>query len=200
VGSFPRADAPLDPPLPEVALVGRSNVGKSSLLNVLAGRKIARVSGTPGKTRMLNVYLMPLLHGEWYVGASPHHAFYFLDLPGYGYSKASKADRVAFRGLVSWTLDRARLAGVLWLLDVRRDPSDEDRDMQDQFAVRGTRVLAAVTKSDKLPRMQRERRGRELPRALALDQDQVVVTSARTGEGITELQEAIASLVEGLTA
>src|SRR5437867_6473576 len=93
VGSFPRADAPLDPPLPEVALVGRSNVGKSSLLNVLAGRKIARVSGTPGKTRLLNVYLMPLLHGEWYVGASPHHAFYFLDLPGYGYSKASKADR-----------------------------------------------------------------------------------------------------------
>src|SRR5213593_59665 len=74
IGSFPRADALLDPPLPEVAFIGRSNVGKSSLLNALVGRRIAKISGTPGKTRALNVFLIPTLgSGEWDVGPSGAH-------------------------------------------------------------------------------------------------------------------------------
>lgn len=182
MGSFPRASITFDPPLPEVAALGRSNVGKSSLLNALAGRRIARVSATPGKTRALNVYNMG-------------GRYYFLDLPGYGYAKASKIERAGFRGLVTDTLDRARVVGVLWLLDVRREPSAEDLAMQDLLAARGTRVLAAVTKSDKLPRGERDRAARELPRRLSLDQDQVVVTSARTGEGIGDLRVAIEALV-----
>src|SRR5215472_13392004 len=92
IGSFPRADALLDPPLPEVALIGRSNVGKSSLLNALVGRRIARISATPGKTRAMNVYE---------VGTR-----YYLDLPGYGYARVSKTEREAFLKLLGETLHR----------------------------------------------------------------------------------------------
>src|SRR5881275_3167070 len=119
IGSFPRADAPLSPALPEVALIGRSNVGKSSLLNALAGRRIAKVSGTPGKTRMLNVYVLGAGSGEQGAASRSHGSLppapgslYVLDLPGYGYAKASHTDRRAFRLLITHVLGRARLAGV----------------------------------------------------------------------------------------
>ena len=210
VGSFPRADVSLDPPLPELALIGRSNVGKSSLLNALVSQRIARVSRTPGKTRMLNVYEIPLgrrERGEVRDGAhrppgvdrsvplpSPL-SLYLLDLPGYGYAKASKTDRAAFQRLLVGCLDRARLAGVVWLLDIRRAPSEDDGAMQDLFAARQTRVLAALTKSDKLPQGERRRRERALAAALRLDADQAVVTSARTGEGVAELRDAIGALI-----
>jgi GTP-binding protein len=119
---------------------------------------------------------------------------YFLDLPGYGYARASKADRTAFAGLVRHVLHRPRLAGVVWLLDIRHEPSEGDRGMQDLFAAAGTRVLAAVTKSDKLSSAQRTVREAALRRALALDEDQLVVTSVRTGLGLPELRESIALL------
>jgi GTP-binding protein len=211
VGSYPRADTPLDPPLPEVALLGRSNVGKSSLLNALVGQRIARTSGTPGKTRMLNVYELQL-RGEWCVvppgatrdaavpGRAPlttHHALYVLDLPGYGYAKVSHAERAAFRALLAGVLARPRLTGVVWLLDLRREPSAEDGAMQDTFAAGGVRVLAALTKADKLSRGEGAAHARTLRDALRLDADQVVTTSAKTREGVSELRAAIAGLLEG---
>ena len=166
-------------------------------MNALAGHKIAKVSGTPGKTRMLNVYCMPQAEPVGAQHAAPLHdaGYYFLDLPGYGWARASQSDRAAFRRLITQALHRPRLAGVLWLLDVRRDPSDEDRDLQDQFAAGATRILAAITKSDKLQRALTLRRERELRAALQLDEDQAIVTSARTGAGIDELREAVAALV-----
>ena len=173
--------------LPEVALIGRSNIGKSSLLNALAGRKIAKVSGTPGKTRLLNVF-------EMSVGGPV--AYYLLDLPGYGYARAAQTDRAAFRHLIRHVIERPRLAGVLWLLDIRRDPSDDDRAMQQLFAGRETRVLAALTKSDVLARAARTRRERELQAVLELDDDQVIATSAREKAGIEELRDAIAGLIQ----
>ncbi len=183
IGSFPRADVLLDPPLPEVAFVGRSNVGKSTLLNALVGRRIAKTSGTPGKTRALNVFLIDESH-------------YFLDLPGYGYARVGKAQRGAFRGLVKHTLRRDRLQGVVWLLDIRHPLSAEDRAMQDALAEEETtRVLAALTKGDKLSAGKRSTRERELRDELGLPEDQVVVTSAKTGEGLVELREAIAGLI-----
>lgn len=187
IGSFPRADALLDPPLPEIAFVGRSNVGKSSLLNALVGQRIAKISGTPGKTRAFNVFLIGDSH-------------YFLDLPGYGYARAGKLQRAAFRGLVKHALRRERLSGVVWLLDIRHPPSAEDRAMQDVLVEDETRVLAALTKGDKLTPSKRRTRERELRDDLGLPEDQLIVTSAKTGEGIEELREAIGALIQGATA
>src|SRR6266571_5944624 len=183
IGSFPRADTQLDPPLPEVAFLGRSNVGRSSLLNALVGRRIAKTSGTPGKTRALNVYLIERSH-------------YFLDLPGYGYARAGKAQRAAFRGLLKHALRREQLRGVVWLLDIRHPPSVDDRAMQDVLAEGAMHVLAALTKGDKLSREQRRNREAELRDELELPEDQVLVTSAKTGDGIADLREAIAGLIE----
>src|SRR5438105_186760 len=184
IGSFPRADAPLDPPLPEVAFIGRSNVGKSSLLNALVGRKIAKTSGTPGKTRALNIFQIGSSH-------------YFLDLPGYGYARAGKEQRASFRRLLRYALERERLRGVVWLLDIRHPPSVDDRAMQDTLAEGERHVLAALTKGDKLSTAQRRDRERELREELGLPADQVIVTSAKTGDGIPELREAIEGLVRG---
>jgi len=176
-------------------------------LNALAGRRIAKVSGTPGKTRMLNVYVLGAGSGEQ--GAvSPSSrslrpapgSLYLLDLPGYGFARASQTDRRAFRLLIRHVLDRARLAGVLWLLDIRRDPSDDDRAMQEIFAERETPVLAALTKSDVVARAARTRREAELRGTLELEDDQVIVTSARKNEGIGELREAIVGLIQPRTA
>src|SRR6266487_1775570 len=203
IGSFPRADVLLDPPLPEVAFVGRSNVGKSTLLNALVGRRIAKISGTPGKTRALNVFLIPDWSTEQGAGSRLLRApcsLYFLDLPGYGYARVGKAQRGAFRGLVKHTLRRDRLQGVVWLLDIRHPLSAEDRAMQDALAEEEkTRVLAALTKGDKLSPGKRSTRERELRDELGLPDDQVVVTSAKTGEGIADLKEAIAGLISGVT-
>ncbi len=143
---------------------------------------------------MMNVYLLAGL-GARGSGLEPRAPLYVLDLPGYGYARAAQTDRRAFRLLLTHALERPRLAGVVWLLDVRREPSRDDRAMQDLLAARGTRVLAAVTKSDKLPRRQRDHRTRGLRTALALDPDQLIVTSAREGEGVPELRQAVAALV-----
>jgi len=178
------------------------------------GRRIAKTSATPGKTQALTVFEV---RGMWGVGTGgsgrdgadrssgppriapvpTSHApgFYFLDLPGYGYARASRGRRTGFRRLVARTLDREGLVGAVWLLDLRHDPSVDDRTMQDALAAAGTRVLAALTKSDKLPRGQRLRRADAVRELLGLDADQAIVTSARTGEGVAELREAISELV-----
>ena len=175
VGSYPDPAVPLDPALPEMAFVGRSNVGKSSLLNALTGQPgLARVSATPGKTQLVNVYRAP--------------RFYLVDLPGYGWARASKSARVAYRKLVDTYLSRRpTLAGVAWLLDIRREPSPDDVAMQHLLVTSGTHVLAVLTKADKLPHAQRLRRTSELAAALGLHEDQVQVVSSRTGAGIAEL-------------
>ena len=146
---------------------------------------------------MLNVYEIPAGGPVGAQHAAPLRAgaYYLLDLPGYGYAKAGKTERAGFAQLLRHILDRGRLAGVVWLLDVRRDPSDDDRAMQDRLAAHGTRVLAAITKRDKLPGGQGLRREQAIRAALSLEAEQLVATSARTGEGVAELQEAIGALV-----
>jgi len=183
-------------------------VGKSSLINALVGRRIARTSATPGKTRALNVFVVPQLPRAAGPGSAapgqvrsadpgvmPRGPFYLLDLPGYGYARVSKAERAAFADLLRRVVARPRLSGVVWLLDIRHDPSAGDKDMQDLLAGAGARVLAAATKSDKLSRARRVAQARALQLALGLDDDQLVVTSAETREGLDELREAVAALV-----
>jgi len=156
-------------------------------LNALVGRRIAKTSGTPGKTRALNVFR---------IGTS----YYFLDLPGYGYARAGKEQRAGFRGLLKHALRREWLRGVVWLLDIRHPPSSDDWAMQETLAAGETHVLAALTKADKLTTSQRNTRAQELRQELELPEDQVVVTSVKTGAGIVELKEAIVALITGAKA
>lgn len=183
VGSFPDPLVRLTPALPEVALIGRSNVGKSSLLNALTGRPgLARVSATPGKTTLLNAFRLP--------------EFYLVDLPGYGFARAGKADRAGYRRLVTRYLqERPSLAGVVWLLDVRHPPSKDDREIQQLLIESERPVLAVLTKADKLSRSQQRQRARELAGALELPEDQMQLTSSRLGAGVRELGDAVMGLV-----
>jgi GTP-binding protein len=183
--SLPRADMAIPGPrLPEVALAGRANVGKSSLLNLLVGRRaLARVSATPGKTRALNIF-------TW-----GGHC-YLVDVPGYGWSKASQGDRAGWRRLVErYIAERPTLAGVLWLLDLRHDPSPDDRAFGRLLAARRVPVLAVATKADKIPRSRRRERVAALAESLGCVPDDLVVTSARTLEGQEVLRDAVLAFV-----
>lgn len=122
-------------------------------------------------------------------------AFYLLDLPGYGYARASHTDRGGFRVLVEGTLNRATLSGVVWLLDLRHDLSKEDREIRDLLSGIGVRTLAALTKGDKLPRGAGRKREAELAAELELDDDQMLLTSAKTGAGVADLREALTALI-----
>jgi GTP-binding protein len=188
VGSFPDALQPLTPALPEFAFVGRSNVGKSSLLNALTGRrKLARVSATPGKTQMLNVFRLPML--------------YLIDLPGYGYARANKSDRAGYRKLLEKVLgDRASLAGVVWLLDIRHPPSRDDAEFQKVLGTAEVPVLAVLTKADKLTRSGQAQAVRDRAGELGLAVDQVQPVSSERGDGITELAAAILARAEEIPA
>jgi GTP-binding protein len=126
--------------------------------------------------------------------------WYLVDLPGYGFARASHADRAAFRRLLDgYIKTRERLAGVVWLLDVRRELSPEDLEMGDRFAERAVPVLAAITKADKLPRGQREEQVKAIIRSVKLPEDQCVVTSALSGEGIEDLRKSIEGLVQAVS-
>ncbi len=171
--------------LPEVGFAGRSNVGKSSLLNRLVRRKaFARVSNTPGRTREINFFKV-------------NHAFVLADLPGYGYARISKERKAAWRPLIEGFIkDNPQLRGVVLLLDSRHDPTDDDRHMLDFLADVEVPTLVVLTKIDKLRAKERDERIPALCASLGIDEDQLLTFSARTGEGRDELARAVVSLCE----
>jgi GTP-binding protein len=166
------------PSHPEVAFAGRSNVGKSSAINRLLGRRgLARTSATPGRTRQLNFFRVD-------------DRLVFVDLPGYGYARASHAARAAWRPLVeSYLAGRGVLAGMVLLVDARRGIEDEERALVDFLGGLGRPVLLVATKVDKLNRRERTR----ALAALAAGGCQVVAFSAVTGEGADAVWRRIAA-------
>jgi GTP-binding protein len=186
-GTVAEPDAPLPGDLPQIAFAGRSNVGKSSLINVVLGRtrkKIAHVSGRPGKTRHLNFFRV-------------NDAFFLVDLPGFGYAKVPEHVRVGWRRLVEGYLGRKDgPVAVVHIVDARRKPTDYDLQMLEYLARLQLPALVVATKIDKLTRSRRARDLPELTRELGLEDEQVLAFSSKTGEGKDDLLAALGHLLE----
>lgn len=183
--SAARLDQLPQPELPEVAFSGRSNVGKSSLINRLCGRKnLARVSSTPGKTATINFYN---LDTAWLV-----------DLPGYGYAKVSAAERQRWDELINSYFDAGRrCALLLQLLDCRHAPSADDEQMMQYLQYHGIPFVAVLTKADKLKKSARAQTVEQFTKLCAgYGCQAVVLTSAENGEGIDQLRGLLEAALE----
>ena len=165
--------------LPEIAFAGRSNVGKSSLLNCLVGRDIAKISGTPGKTRAINFFLI-------------NRKFYFVDLPGYGYARVSKEMQQSWRQLIEGYIgNRPNLRAIVLIIDARREEiPPTDFQMIDYIFSAGVPCVPVLTKIDKLSRSERARLKKthfsQFPAGF-----EPILFSAVTREGLAELQKRV---------
>ena len=181
IGSFYKLDQLPKDSLPQIAFAGRSNVGKSSLLNKITGhKKAAKVSQTPGKTRALNFFLI-------------NEKFYFVDLPGYGYAKVSKAERESWGQLIEdYLVSAQNLAGLMLLLDCRRDPNPEDEELIRWLGDRELPCMAIITKTDKITRDKTNRKQRQIQNAYGLA---TIPFSTIDGTGKEDVLKAIYALV-----
>jgi len=180
------------PDRPEIAFAGRSNVGKSSMINALAGRKrLVRVSNTPGRTRTLNFFDLTVEEG-----GTPRH-LRLADLPGYGFARASKAERNAWRSMISSYLEsRGSLRVVVSIIDAEVGPTPDDFQTLDYLAEGKARILVAATKIDRLPKARRKPRIQELTSALELPEGAVLPFSATGPIGVEEVWRALLGAVE----
>jgi len=167
--------------LPELSLAGRSNVGKSSLINALVRQKIARTSAAPGKTRLANFYR---------VAPEGMPPFYLVDLPGYGYARGGEASAREFEAITAaYFAQSGRIAGVFQLVDSRHPGLESDRRAWEWLGSLPVPSSVVATKVDKLSRAERTRHLNELERVHA---SPVLAVSVQTGEGLKELWEQIA--------
>jgi len=167
----------------EVAFAGRSNVGKSSLLNALVNRKnLARTSSTPGRTQALNFFRV-------------NDRFTFVDLPGYGYARVSREVKKSWRGMVETYLrNRPTLKAVVVIVDIRRDLEEDDRSLMEWLKQEGKQVIPVLTKVDKLSRKERESRARKLEGEISgIVSQKPILFSAKTGEGRKEIWDRFLS-------
>jgi GTP-binding protein len=172
--------------LPEVAFAGRSNVGKSSLINtLLSRRKLVRTSKTPGCTQLINFFEV---NGCWRL----------VDLPGYGYARVPDAVRRRWRPMVeAYLQSRATLRGIVFILDARRLPSDEDLSLWRWLHWRKLAVISVATKVDKLAKARRNHQAARIAERLGAVPEALLRFSAASGEGREALWEALLALLEG---
>lgn len=172
--------------LPEIALAGRSNVGKSSFINTLINRRnLARTSGKPGKTQTLNFYLI-------------EDALHFVDVPGYGYAKVSKTERAKWGKMIeTYITQREQLRAVVSLVDARHEPSKEDVQMYQFLKYYDIPVIIVATKIDKIPRGKWNKHESMIKKALDFDNnDSFILFSSETKEGKEAAWEAIESYLK----
>ena len=164
--------------IPEVVFAGRSNVGKSSLINALAGsKKLARTSATPGKTQYINFYRI-------------NQAFFFVDLPGFGYAKAGKSAILRWKGLIErYFRKRSAIALVIHLVDSRIPPTKMDIQLADWLEKLALPCMLVATKSDKLSNNQKGLQARMLSDFLG--KQTILMSSAKTGAGCKEIWERV---------
>ncbi|MGX7417668.1 ribosome biogenesis GTP-binding protein YihA/YsxC [Carnobacterium gallinarum] len=167
--------------LPEIALAGRSNVGKSSFINRMINRKgLARTSSKPGKTQTLNFYII-------------EEKFYFVDVPGYGYAKVSKTERAKWgQMLETYLTQRDTLKAVLSVVDLRHAPSKEDVQMYEFLKYYELPIIVVATKADKIPRSKWNKHIKLVKDTLNFDpKDEFILFSSETGEGKDEAWQII---------
>jgi len=167
--------------LPEIALVGRSNVGKSSLINTLINRRgLARTSSTPGKTQLLNFYLI-------------NNDFYFVDLPGYGYAKVDKGTKRSWGKMIeTYLTERKNLVGVIQLVDARHPPTADDIIMQEWLQHQELPYFIVTTKIDKISRGNWPKHKKIVKEKLAAEDKKIILFSSETRQGKEEVLDRIA--------
>lgn len=171
--------------MPEVAFAGKSNVGKSSLINTMINRKsLARTSQSPGKTRTINFY-------------NVEDKLYFVDLPGYGYARASKTEIEKWGKMIEdYLLNREQLKAIILLADIRHSPGENDLMMYDWLKHYGHNIIIAATKSDKLKRSQLPKHKKMLSDAFGLQKDDILIPfSSENRSGKDELWAVIENVV-----
>lgn len=173
-GQYPPDD------FPEVAFAGRSNVGKSSLINkILSRKKLVRTSKTPGRTQLLNFFEI-------------NELWRFVDFPGYGYAKVPVEVKKRWRPMVeSYLTTRVNLRGMVWLLDIRREVSKEDLHLWDWLQAKQVPVIIVVTKADKLSKNKRNKQAASIAKSLGRKAQELIQFSATSGEGKDEIWQAL---------
>ncbi|WP_082233683.1 ribosome biogenesis GTP-binding protein YihA/YsxC [Halobacillus massiliensis] len=173
-------------PIPEIALAGRSNVGKSSFINKLISRKnLARTSSKPGKTQTLNFYKI-------------NEAFHFVDVPGYGYAKVSKKERAKWGKMMKeYFAEREQLRATALIVDIRHEPSDEDCMMYDYLKYFDLPVIVIATKLDKIKKGNIQKQLKLVSSTLEMAEDDLLIPfSAETGEGKDQSWKVIREYLE----
>ncbi len=184
--SAPNRESWPDSELPELVLAGRSNVGKSSFINAITGRKkLAYVGNTPGKTRLLNFFNID-------------DRYMFVDVPGYGFANLSKAQLIAFGQMMEdYFANRIQKKGLLMLVDARHLPSEDDLGMLEYARYYEIPVCIVVTKTDKVQASKRYHMLKQIRKALDLKSNEVLIPfSAQTKEGVDEVWEQIIKIME----